>query len=103
MEKEDKIFLLGSAEVKTPSFRELKQPLGEGKIAKLFCTECGEVSEVDDGEIFTMLEFARNKDIDLYLADKIDWSKKYIQSNFCNNCLKGHLTDYLVRIKKIKR
>ncbi|MDD3711195.1 MAG: hypothetical protein PHP37_01165 [Patescibacteria group bacterium] len=86
MKKEDKIFLLGSVRTHTPSLEELKKPLSAGKIAKVFCTKCGNVSEVDKNGVFVLLVLAKEEEMDRHLDGNIDWSKNYIQANHCHHC-----------------
>jgi glyoxylate carboligase len=98
MNKDDKAWLLGSVKTHTPSLEELRKPLSPGKIAKVFCTECGNISEADKDGVFVLLALAKEEKMNAQLDGKIDWSKNYIQANHCNNCNKSSRS-YRAKIK----
>lgn len=69
-----------------PSLEELKKPLRAGKVAKVFCAECGNISESDKDGVFILLAFGQEEKMHEHLDGKIDWSKNYIQANHCHHC-----------------
>lgn len=101
MKKKDKIFLLGSVKTNTPDLEELKKPLSKGKVAKVFCINCGKIVEINNYGIFMLLSVSKKGDIDLYLKNEIDWTKKYIVSNYCNYCPESSMRSYWAKIKEI--